>query len=322
VGDKTGISTVAHELAHFWSGNLVTNATWNDFWLNEGFTSYLEYRIMEKAFGERKAKINLAQRVAEVKSNDLDPTYSRELMALKLNLVKDPEDGMSYIPYGKGFFFLLEIEKTVGRESMDSFLKSYFTQFKFKSLTTGDFTQYLSGYFMNTYPTLLEDVQADKWIHGKDIPQYPAVDPDLFTAIDDGLLGWLNGENEGFLINNQDWITEDWVYLLNKLITIPLTKVQLKSIDVSITSSSMKDSAAILSAWYILAVNNNYSEDNNDLQTFLIKIGRGRYVKPVYKQLAKTPSGIEFGKVCFEKAKSGYHPSLVNAVTAILNPTN
>ena len=134
-GDKSLTNVIAHELAHSWSGNLVTNANWNDFWLNEGFTVYFETRIIEEIYGrdysEMLACLNMDDLIDEIKS--LEPKDTK----LKLDLVgRDPDEACTLIAYNKGYFFLRLIEETIGREKFDTFLKNYFKVNAFKVMTT------------------------------------------------------------------------------------------------------------------------------------------------------------------------------------------
>ena len=145
-GDRSLTSVVAHELAHSWSGNLVTNHTWNDFWLNEGFTVYFEQRIMEELYGKDVSDILAAIEFYELQdelktiASSNNPEDSRLFLNLK---GRDPDDGMTDIAYVKGSFFLKTLEQKVGREKFDLFIKSYFKKHAFKTINSGDFINYL-----------------------------------------------------------------------------------------------------------------------------------------------------------------------------------
>jgi leukotriene-A4 hydrolase len=146
-GDRSLTSLIAHELAHSWSGNLVTNSTWDDFWLNEGFTVYFETRIMEKLYGkdyaEMLASLNLQDLIDEVKS--LNEAGLSEDTKLKLDLQgRNPDDGVTDIAYNKGYYFLRSIEEQYGKEKFDAFLKDYFTENAFKTMTTDGFIDYIT----------------------------------------------------------------------------------------------------------------------------------------------------------------------------------
>ena len=145
-GDKSLVSVIAHELAHSWSGNLVTNRTWNDFWLNEGFTVYFEQRIMESIYGKEVADIlaliefdELKDELKRIKASE-NPEDSKLHLALE---GRNPDDGMTDIAYVKGAFFLKTLENEVGRTAFDAFLKKYFNTFQFKTVDTKQFVSFL-----------------------------------------------------------------------------------------------------------------------------------------------------------------------------------
>src|SRR5581483_2954385 len=134
-GDKSLVSLISHELAHSWSGNLVTNATWSDFWLNEGFTTYIENRIQEEVYGREQALMEqvLDRRELEKELAEFNPRDQ----ILHIDLAgRDPDDGTTRVPYVKGALLLRQMEETFGRPAFDRFLKSYFEQFAFKSIAT------------------------------------------------------------------------------------------------------------------------------------------------------------------------------------------
>ena len=170
VGDKSLVALVAHELAHSWSGNLVTNATWGDFWLNEGFTTYLERRIVEVVYGGRLADMeriiglrDLAQARADV-SVPGDRTLQPELAG------RDPDDAYSVVPYEQGALFLSFLEARFGRDTFDRFLRRWFDEHAFQSVTTAQFLAFLSKHLLSTKPGVVTEAQIQEWLHTEGDP--------------------------------------------------------------------------------------------------------------------------------------------------------
>src|SRR5262249_21405383 len=191
-GDRSLVSLVAHELAHSWSGNLVTNATWSDFWLNEGFTVYVERRILEKVYGARRAEMEAVLGRAELGREFVQLAESDRLLHIDL-AGRDPDDGCTLVPYEKGALLLRTIERAVGRERFDHFLRAYFDRFAFQSITTAQFEEYLRAALPN--PVALAD-----WIYRPGVPP-GAAEPhsDAF----DNLIGPTAG-----------WSTHEWLHFL------------------------------------------------------------------------------------------------------------
>ena len=213
-GDRSLVSLIAHELAHSWSGNLVTNATWNDFWLNEGFTVYFERRIMESLYGkdysEMLALLGYQDLVEEI--NDLEP----DMQLLRLNMLgKHPDDAMTDIAYEKGYFFLRMLEDHVGREKMDSFLLRYFNDYKFKTIITEEFIIYLENNLLNEYN---EKLNINEWIFEPGIPaNCPKIKSVRFenaaSLVDDFMFSDASSLKE----KTANWSTHEWLHFIKHL---------------------------------------------------------------------------------------------------------
>lgn len=300
--DKSLTSTVAHELAHAWSGNLVTNATWNDFWLNEGFTVYSERRIMEELKGKRyidfKNELAYQNLIETIENLDEEDTH------LKLNLGnRNPDEALTSVAYIKGYFFLLEIEKKVGRENMDAFLRKYFDHFAFQSITTEDFLDYLKE---NLFQKENIEMDVDAWVYSPGLPaDFSLESSDTFEEIDQNISFFT--KNMG--VDNEqvsNWGTYEWVYFINNLPS-DLSQEQLEYLDDNFHFSQSSNSM-IKSRWFVVAINNDYTEADPYIETFLINVGRTSYVKGIYIAYLNNPNGgTEKAITIYEKARPMYH---------------
>ena len=186
-GDRSLVSLVAHELAHSWSGNLVTNATWSDFWLNEGYTVYFERRILEQLYGKNRAEMEAALGYQDLQEELKSHAGPDQILAIDLN-GRDPDDGMTEIPYEKGALFLLAAEQLAGREKLDGYLKGYFDHFAFHSITTAQSLDYMRKHLPAT--------PGDEWIYRPGLPSSaPAPHAEAFAAVDTARDEWLRGNH-------------------------------------------------------------------------------------------------------------------------------
>jgi aminopeptidase N len=169
-GDRSLVSLIAHELAHSWSGNLVTNATWRDFWLNEGFTVFLERRITDVLYGEKRRDMEDSLGLQSLQ-RDMR-TLEKPLTVLAVDLRgRDPDDGANDIPYEKGRLFLGWLQAKVGRDALDQFLKGYFDHFAFQSIATEQFRDYLLANLLATRPGLVSTAELDEWLYAPGLPR-------------------------------------------------------------------------------------------------------------------------------------------------------
>ena len=300
-GDRSQVSLVAHELAHSWSGNLVTNATWNDFWLNEGFTVYFERRIMEALYGrdyvDMLALLEYHELVDEVKDlGEKSPDTH-----LKLNLAgRDPDDGMTGIAYQKGALLLQMLEGKVGRERFDAFLKSWFEENKFQAKTTEDFVSFLKKNLLEKYQV---EVNVDEWVYGPGIPANLPVP--VSEKLADAELAAAKAANEGLMPETKNWTSHEWVHFIRYL-PESTDIATLKKLDAQFDLTDSGNSE-ILAAWYETAIRRGYSpEILPKIENFLVNMGRRRFLMPLYRAFKETGQ-LETARKIFEKAKDGYH---------------
>jgi aminopeptidase N len=313
-GDKSLVSLIAHELAHSWSGNLVTNATWNDFWLNEGFTVYFEQRIMESLYGKAKAEM-----LATLARQDLNATLA-ELPAadthLKLALEnRNPDDGMNDIAYNKGYFFLRTIEEKIGREKFDAFLKNYFQSHAFGVMTTEGFIDILTTELLTKEQA--DAIGIDEWIYSAGLPANTAVVQSAeLEKVDELRLKW-----EGDEIKNSDLPWNNWSYqeryrfLSNVNYNLSLTKIQ--SLDESFHISKIGNSE-VLFAWLMLSIQAKNEAVFADLATFLEKVGRRKFVAPLYEAMENSGYHVTALSI-YAHCRGNYHAVTQNTVDETLH---
>ena len=310
-GDKSLVALIAHELAHSWSGNTVTNATWRDLWLNEGFTTYLTYRIMEMIFGEDRYKMEAVLGYQDLMA-DIDALPEKDqILAIDLR-GRDADDVFSNIPYEKGALFLREIEHKIGREQFDQFLLQYFEAFAFESITTDQFIAYLETTLLKQHADKLSKDRIEAWIFEPGIPDgAPVPESDAFDKVDSVRTAWLDGELKAKSIDTSSWTVHEWLYFLNNL-PEKLSDEQLAALDeaFNLTQSSNNE---IAHSWLLISVKNWYEPAFERLHNYLVSIGRNKLVKPLYRELSKTPEGKAMAQKAFAEAKDGYHPLTVKA---------
>jgi aminopeptidase N len=294
-GDKSLVALVAHELAHSWSGNLVTNATWSDFWLNEGFTVYLERRILERIYGRERAEMEAALGRAELERTMAELPESDRVLHIDL-AGRDPDDGCTLVPYEKGALLLRTIEQAVGREPFDRFLSAYFDRFAFSSITTAEFLDYLR----RELPT---PVPLEEWIFR---PGIPAGAAEAGSEVFDRVAGrWPD--------DTSLWSTHEWLHFLRSLERPDLARLDREF--------HLNDSAnsEILFQWLSMAVEADYRPAYGKLEEFLCAVGRRKFLKPLYLELVKTVEGRARAQRIYAKARPSYHPIAQATIDGIVD---
>lgn len=316
-GDRSLVSLVAHELAHSWSGNLVTNASWNDLWINEGFTVYIERRIMESLYGK-----DYADMLAVLGRQDLDETLREKGpespdTRLHLDLAgRDPDDGTSNVAYEKGALLLDTIEASVGRERFDRFLRAYFDAFAFQSMDTRRFVAWLKTHLLDASPGLAESLRLDEWLYGTGVPATAiTVRSAAFARVDHAVSAFGNGTPPAQL-DTSGWTTHHWLRFLRNL--PQLAPPQMAELDAAFHFTATGNDE-ILDIWLLLAVRNAYAPADAALERFLLTVGRRKYLQPLYTELAKTPAGAETALRIYGRARPGYHPITQAAIDKILD---
>lgn len=304
-GDGSLLALVAHELAHSWSGNLVTNATWNDLWLNEGFTVYFEARIMEALYGRERRDMEAVLEYRDLLATleDTDPADSSLVLALE---GRDPEESFSAVPYEMGRLFLDWLEERFGREAFDAFLRSYFDHFAFRSVSTEQFVDYLDRHLLSEHPGRVTRAELEEWLYEPGLPDSaPVPHTDAFDRVDDWRERWLAGDAGLAELPTGEWSVHEWLRFLTGL-SGALDSGQMERLDRAFALTG-SDNYEILYQWLQRGIETGYEPALDRLETFLLRVGRNKFVEPLYESLAAEPELREWAVDIYQRARPGYH---------------
>lgn len=322
-GDRSLVSLIAHELAHSWSGNLVTNATWNDLWLNEGFTVYFERRIVEALYGEERAQVEAALGRQDLERELADDLKDRpQDQKLRIDLRgRDPDDNFSSIPYEKGAFFLMRLEQAYGRDRLDEFLRGWFDQNAFDSATTDDFVAYLQAQLLDGPPPAHGTApDLATWL---DAPGMPADAPNPSAApldrVDAETTKWLEGEIEAKALPYAKWSTHERLHFLRGL-PPEIESKRLGELDAAF-SLTRSGNAEVLDEWLCIAARRGYAAADARTESFLVEVGRRKFLTPLYKALLETEAGKKRAREIYARARPGYHSISRETIDALLGWT-
>jgi leukotriene-A4 hydrolase len=308
-GDKSLVELVAHELAHSWSGNLVTNATWNDFWLNEGFTTYFQHRITEELYGRGHSEMLWLRDLMTVREDLAKLPPGDQQLYLEL-AKRDPDDASSTV-YEKGALFLRTLEQAAGRERWDQFLRVYFDSHAFQPMTTTRFIAYLK----QQLPKIVDHVKLDAWIYGPGIPDNaPTPKSDAFARVEAEAKHFAAGDAAASLTTT-NWSSHEWLHFISSLPA--LTPERMAELDARFHFSDTGNNE-VLAAWLLKAVNDHYVAARPAIERFLTKQGRRKFLRPLYQQLSQTADDLAFAKQVYAKARPTYHPVSQGTIDAIL----
>lgn len=315
-GDRSLVSLIAHELAHSWSGNLVTNAVWADGWLNEGFTSYIENRISEALYGEERAKMAQVLDWAGIQ------TAIREAPAdaQRLHLVGDrnAEESNSAIVYDKGALFLRTIERIMGRQRFDAYLRSYFDRYAFQPMTTQKFLADFRERAVRGDTALEQQLQLDAWAYEPGLPSN-AQEPHAatFDQVDAAVAAFAAGAAP----DGAQWRSWGTFERQRFLQTLPreLPPVRLDALEAAFALNATGNYEVAFN-WLELVVDNRYEPGVATLERFLTSQGRGKFVRPLYRMLwAEGDWGRPIARRIYAQARPGYHNLVSTAVDRIVS---
>ena len=357
-GDRSLVSLLAHELAHSWSGNLVTNRTWDDFWLNEGFTVYVESRIMEQLYGK-----NYADMLRVLGKGELDKTLGWMLKEapedshLRLHLGdRDPDEGLTDIAYEKGRFFLMMLEQLYGRAAFDEFLNGHFRKYAFGTVTTDLFLadlkafheKQVTGNGLSPLPTWRDfEPRVMAWIDGEGLPVggFPKLESKEFERVEQQVSKFLwSGEPlhagssipcDASVIDTSGFTTHHWLHLLRKLHTRAdgspgrLSREEMAGLDARFHFTQTQN-AEIACDWFVLSIQSDYRPAYQAMHDFLLKVGRRKFLMPIYEALLAQyvvkdgkyewafAQGKEMATEIFLQAEPGYHSVAARSLRELL----
>jgi aminopeptidase N len=307
-GDRSLVDLIAHELAHSWSGNLVTNASWKHWWLNEGFTTYVTTRILEALYGPEVATMNL--QLEQEEALELLTTVAPARQAL---LTRDADDSSKTytdegLAYPKGAWFLRTLEQRAGRAVFDPFLRGWFDQHAFQSVTTGQFVDYLRRKLLATHPEVMSEAELDEWLYGAGIPAgaQRAVSSRL-AALDTARAAWLKGELATAQLDTAKWNATEWMKFLND-IDGKASAAQLKELDQKFGLAKTANNEVAF-RFYRASIKAGYRDVRAPLHAFLMSVGRQKFVVPLYAALLKNPGDKAWAIAAFKEARPRYHPA-------------
>ena len=315
-GDRSMTALIAHELAHSWSGNLVTNATWRDLWLNEGFTVYLQGRIMQAVYGDRREAMEETLDLATLQKEMATLPPSDQVLAIDLR-GRDPDDVFTQVPYIKGALFVSWLSSRFGAAPVDQFLHDYFDKFAFQSIATEDFRAYLESNLLPQKPDAVKAAELDEWMKSPGLPK-SAVLPrsDAFELVDAVRKDWLSGKVAAADLPTKDWTTHEWLHFLNGM-PEKLSAAKLAELDAAFALTATGNSEIAFS-WLRIVIRNEYAPAYAQLENHLINIGRRRLIKPLYEDLMKTPAGAERARAIYVRARPNYHPIATTTLDGIV----
>jgi leukotriene-A4 hydrolase len=319
-GDKSLVSVIAHGVAHSWAGSLVTNATWRDLWLNEGFSAYLESRIMNSMYGEGREKMERVIGLETLHDDLASRSPKEQWLAIDLR-DRDPEEAFSSVADEKGRLFLTYLDAKFGREHFDAFLRSYFDHFSAKSVTSEQFVTYLQENLPDRFPGIVARDQVMAWVGAPGIPP-DAVLPstDAFAGVDAARIAWAGGKIAAKTLESRAWVAQQWMYFLDSM-PAELSAAQVTELDRTF-GFARSANAEVVQHWLLLAIRHQYQPSFVRLEEYLKTIGRRKLIVPLYRELMKTPAGATQARRVYALARPRYHPPTTAAIDAIVNPSS
>jgi aminopeptidase N len=315
-GDRSLVSVIAHELAHSWSGNLVSNRTWRDIWLNEGTTSYLEARLMEVLYGRDRAdeerlltyqSLLEAMRTVPPDMQPLAPVFE----------TGNPDEGQEGLEYAKGQMLFEHLEALFGREVFDHFMAGYFEHFAFQAISTEQFLEYIDRRLLQPHPGIYSRQQLEEWLYQPGLPAVMTVPRSAnLDAAAGAARAWASGELPVDKLSTKGWSPQAMIYFI-KALPPGLAQDRLAALDEGLGLSS-SENAEIGRAWFTEVARRRHLTAYAGMRAYLGRYGRTRLIQPVYRELADNGEDLELAREIFGSLRPGYHPLTIAALEPLL----
>ncbi len=315
-GDRSLVAVVAHELAHSWSGNLVTNKTWRDSWLNEGWTSYLEHRLMEVIYDEARAA---EENVIGYRELLLDfESVPEAYQPLAPNLTSADRDfDQGIVIYHKGSLFLQWLEDRFGRDRFDPFINEYFNEFAFTSITSEQFLDFLDARLLSVHPGIVSRGEVEAWLYEPGLPANALIPTSAnLDAAAAYARQWSQGEIDIAEVPAADWSPQAVRHFINNL-GDDLSTGQLSELDVALGLSATGN-AEIARTWFIQVAERRHTPAYEALEQHLSRYGRTRLIRPIYEALAANGADADKARQLFDERRHRYHPLTITAIERVL----
>ena len=302
-GDRSLVSLVAHELAHSWSGNLVTNKTWNDFWLNEGITVYLERRIVESLDGAEQASMHRYNGYLDLVGTMKEMGEQSPDAHLKLDLLgRNPDDGMTDVAYEKGALFIEYLEEKAGRPVIDAMLRDYFERFSFKSIDTETFLEFLRKHVSEK---VLTPEVIESWVYSAQLP-VKVEKPKAYGKVD--LM--VDSISSNAMIRSIERLAKysvsEWLYMLGELNKGTVEKAALSRLYAAHKQQLLSNSE-IKTKWFVLCINSDFHDVDKEINRFVMSVGRRKFLVPIYRAMKGSKMSKGALKELYQSARPNYH---------------
>ncbi|PHH62455.1 hypothetical protein CDD81_7102 [Ophiocordyceps australis] len=310
-GDRQNVDVIAHELSHSWSGNLVSNASWEHFWLNEGWTVYLERRIQAAIHGD--ADFDFSSIIGWKGLEDAIELFGKdhEYTKLVINHTNvDPEDVYSQVAYEKGFHFLYYLDRLVGRDNFDKFIPYYFTKWSGKSLDSFEFRDTFVDFFNELGDQDVKNkVAAIDWdakFYTPGLPPKPDFDTTMVTACYDLAGKWNDSSFEPAAKDVEAFTANQKLVFLDKVQQTKAMSPERAQLLGKVYDFISSKNAELRTAYYLVALKANDATSFYGAAELLGTVGRMKFVRPLFRALNKVDRELALNT--FAKNRDFYHP--------------